>query len=232
MKKSRLFLLSFLIAVCFNDPALANQEDAAFLRKAAEQYMLAQFAKTPGMKREDSAGNIDEGKNYGGRCEGYLTAQLQGRRIQRNNQVKMVCKKPSGGYTVLVPVTVRKLIPTLTAVQNLPRRTVLDESMLSQSYVDADLNSAQAVTDITLLEGSRLKKDIKAGEQIKNGDFCMVCRGDPVAIEAKTGSLSVKTSGQALSDGNYGDQVQVRNTKTRKLVNGLVTAPGVITVPL
>ena len=136
----------------------------------------------------------------------------------------MVCTKPSASFTVLVPVTVRKMVLALTAVQNLPRRSVLDESMFAKTFVDADVNSNKAVSDISMLQGSRLKKDLKAGEQIKNGDFCMVCRGDPVAIEAQTGSLSVKTTGQALGDGNTGDQVQVRNAKSGKLVTGMVTA--------
>ena len=233
MYKACLYLLSFITLLCLSDNALANREDAAFLKKAAEQYMLAQFPKEQSStKIEVKAGAIDESRDYGGKCEGYLTAQLQSRRITRNSQVKLSCTKPDKSWNVVVPVTIRRLVATVTAVTNIPRRSVIDQSMLEESYVDADVNSAAAINDLDALLGSRVKKDIKAGDQIKNGDFCMICRGDDITIQAQKGSLNVKTQGQALSDGNIGDQVQVRNTKSRKVVTGIVSAAGIVQVPM
>ena len=233
MYKAGLYLLTIAIMLCLSTQALANKEDAAFFKKAAEQYMLAQFPKdNSAVKIEVKAGTIDESRDYGGRCEGFLTAQLQSRRILRNSQVKLSCSRPDNSWTLVIPVTIRRLVPSVTAQVNIPRRSVIDESMLSESYVDADVNSASAINDISALVGSRLKKDIKAGDQIKSGDFCMICRGDDVTLLAKTGALSVKTQGQAMSDGNLGDKVQVRNTKSRKIVTGTVTGAGIVQVPM
>lgn len=233
MYKARLYLLTIACMLCLNTQALANKEDVAFFKKAAEQYMLAQFPKdNSSAKIEVKAGTIDESRDYGGRCEGFLTAQLQSRRIMRNSQVKLSCNKPDHSWTLVIPVTIRRFVPTVTASVNIPKRSVIDENMLSESYVDADVNSASAINDVAALVGSRLKKDIKAGDQIKNGDFCMICRGDNVTLLARTGALSVKTQGQAMSDGNLGDQVQVRNTKSRKVVTGIVTSAGIVQVPM
>ncbi len=233
MYKAVLYPLTIACMLCLSTQAQASKEEAAFFKKAAEQYMLAQFPKdNSSNKIEVKAGFIDESRDFGGKCEGYLTAQLQSKRIMRNSQVKLSCNKPNHSWTLMIPVSVRRLVPTVTAIVNIPKRSVIDESMLEASYVDADVNSVSAINDVNALVGSRLKKDIKAGDQIKSGDFCMICRGDNITLLAQKGSLSVKTQGQALSDGNLGDQVQVRNTKSRKVVTGIVTQAGIVQVPM
>ena len=232
MMRSSLLLLTILSTVCFSFNVHASADEANFLKKAAEQYMLAQFPKDGPGRLEAQSGKIDEKRNYGGRCEGYLTAQLVGKRITRNSQVKLSCSNPQNKWDVIVPVTVRRLIPTVTASTNLPRRTLIEEQMLQESWVDSELNTQAAVTDASLLIGSRLKRDIKSGEQIKNGDYCMVCRGDNVTIEAQTANLAVKTQGIAMADGNLGDQIQVRNIKSRRLISAIVSSSGTVKVGL
>ena len=226
--------VSAAAALCLSIPqAQATREEAQFLRTVAEQYMLAQFRdQGDGSRIEVQAAGLDERRDYGGKCEGYLTAPLQGSRITRSSQVKISCKKPGHAFEVIVPVSVRRLIPSVTAARNLARSEIISADMLRETYVDDRTNSQAAVNDVRALTGVRLKRAIKEGEQIKSGDFCMVCRGDQVNLEAQTPYLSVKTKGEALSDGNLNDQVQVRNLKTRKVVTGFVTGAGSVKIAL
>ena len=60
----------------------------------------------------------------------------------------------------------------------------------------------------------------------------MVCRGDNVTIEAQTANLAVKTQGIAMADGNLGDQIQVRNIKSRRLISAIVSSSGTVKVGL
>lgn len=223
-------MLTFLLAFAFNFPANATSEETEYLRHVAEQYMLAQFPSDSQYKIEVKAGKLDERRSYGGHCDGYLMAEIPGSRITRSSLVRISCRDPKNTYTVTVPVTVRKLVPTVTAADNLRKQTVITPQMLREAYVDIDTNSATAVNDAGSLVGCKLKKDVKAGDQIKNGDFCMVCRGDEVNIEAVSGNLYLKTKGEALGDGNLNDQVQVRNSRSRKVVNATVTAAGTVRV--
>ncbi len=215
-------------------PAKATRAEAEFLRTVAEQYVLAQFpqGQQGGARIDVKAARLDERRDYGGKCEGYLTAELQGSRITRSSQVKISCARPGAGYTIYVPVTVRRLIPSVTAAQNLPRSTVIGPGMLKEDYVDESTNSQAAVNDAQALQGVKLKRDIREGEQIRNGDFCMVCRGDPVNIEAVTSNLSLKAQGETLTDGNLNDQVQVRNSKSKKVITATVTGAGTVRVLL
>lgn len=52
--------------------------------------------------------------------------------------------------------------------------------------------------------------------------ICMVCKGDLVTIFAKTGTLTIKTTGFALQDGNVGEQIRVKNQKSGKTISARV----------
>ena len=172
------FALSLTLTLTLCAPACATVEEVAFLRRVAEQYVLAQFQnRTDDIKVEVEAGRLDERRNYGGRCEGYLTAQLRGNEIRSENT-----------------------------------------------------NLTTAVSDPNVLVGSRLKRDVRQGEQIRSNGFCVVCKNDKVNIVARSGGLSLKTSGIALQEGNVNESIRVRNIKSDKVISAVVTAPGEVQV--
>lgn len=231
---SLIFLAAALGAALCPGPAAATPAEAEFLKHVAEQFVLAQFPDRNhgSYKVEVKAGKVDELRDYGGKCEGYLTAELAGQKVVPGAQVRIECSRPGAKFTVNVPVSVSILRPAVIAARPLPRGTVLDASMLQSTWVSEKLSNPAAVSDPQGLLGVKLKKDLKAGSQIRRSDFCMICRGDMVTIEAATSNLSLKTSGQAVDDGNLNDNVQIRNTKSKKIVTGVVTGPGTVRVLL
>jgi flagella basal body P-ring formation protein FlgA len=58
----------------------------------------------------------------------------------------------------------------------------------------------------------------------------LVKRGQEVILMATSASMKVRMSGKALADGAKGDLIQVRNIKTRRVVEGIVTAAGLVQV--
>ncbi len=225
--KFSLLLLSFALAL----PAQATVEEAEFLRRVAEQYVLAQFQnRTDNIKVQVEAGRLDERRNYGGHCEGYLTAQLRGNEIRSSSQVMISCGQPGNQYTLYIPVRVSVLTPALVAARNLTKGSVISPDDLTQVYLDENTNLTTAISDPNLLVGSRLKRDVRQGEQIRANGFCMVCKNDKVNIIARSHGLSLKTSGIALQEGNANEQIRVRNTKSDKVISAKVTAPGEVQV--
>lgn len=53
-----------------------------------------------------------------------------------------------------------------------------------------------------------------------------------MVIIAKNAKFEVKMSGVAKSSGAKGDTVQVTNQSSKKVVEGVVIAPGVVQVPM
>lgn len=209
----------------------ATVQEAEFLRKVAEQYVLAQFQnRSDDIKVQVEAGRLDERRDYGGKCEGYLTAQLRGNEIRSTSQVIISCDQPGNKYTLYIPVQVSILTPALVAARNLTKGNVISPDDLATVYIDENTNLTTAVSDPNILVGSRLKRDVRQGDQIRSNGFCVVCKNDKVNIVARSHGLSLKTSGIALQEGNINESIQVRNLKSEKVISAVVTAPGEVQV--
>lgn len=211
--------------------ANATPAEAKFLRKVAEQYILAQFQNSdPSTKVQVTAGRIDDRRDYGGKCEGYLTAELRGTEIKATSQVKITCSQPNNSYSIYVPVKVTMLTQAIVASRNLTRNTVISPADLKTIYIEDTSNQTAAVSDPNILVGSRLKRDVKAGDQIRVGTFCVVCKNDKVNIVANSRGLSLKTVGLALDDGGMNESIRVKNLKSQKTISAVVSAPGQVDV--
>ncbi len=58
-----------------------------------------------------------------------------------------------------------------------------------------------------------------------------ITRGDPVIIEARRGSVLIRTDGTAQDDGRMGDTIDVTNSRSGNTVRAQVVAPGRVRVP-
>jgi flagella basal body P-ring formation protein FlgA len=58
-----------------------------------------------------------------------------------------------------------------------------------------------------------------------------VRRGDVVTLEVRKGNLLIRTKGIALEDGRLNEQIDVENQRSGRQLRGIVTAPGVVTMP-
>lgn len=222
---------SLLMAISGTLQVGATVQEAEFLRKVAEQYVLAQFQnRSDDIKVQVEAGRLDERRDYGGKCEGYLTAQLRGNEIRTTSQVMISCDQPGNKYTLYIPVRVSILTPALVAARNLTKGNVISPDDLATVYIDENTNLTTAVSDPNILVGSRLKRDVRQGDQIRSNGFCVVCKNDKVNIVARSHGLSLKTSGIALQEGNINESIQVRNLKSEKVISAVVTAPGEVQV--
>ena len=220
-----------LMAISGTQQVGATVQEAEFLRKVAEQYVLAQFQnRSDDIRVQVEAGRLDERRDYGGKCEGYLTAQLRGNEIRSTSQVIISCDQPGNKYTLYIPVQVSILTPALVAARNLTKGNVISPDDLATVYIDENTNLTTAVSDPNILVGSRLKRDVRQGDQIRSNGFCVVCKNDKVNIVARSHGLSLKTSGIALQEGNINESIQVRNLKSEKVISAVVTAPGEVQV--
>ena len=103
-------------------------------------------------------------------------------------------------------------------------------SSLEDSFVNESTNTSAVITDKSMILGSKARRDIRAGEQIKVSDFCVIAKGDIVTIVASTNNLEIKTQGQALEEGKVNDLIQVKNVKTKKVIQAVVTGPNTVKV--
>jgi len=88
-------------------------------------------------------------------------------------------------------------------------------------------------SDPNTVLGRRLKASLSLGQLVKARHLEMdwlVEKDQEIVIEIRIGGVSVSVSGQALSDGQYGEDVTARNLSSGQVVQGVVVGPKKIAV--
>ncbi|MFT6907310.1 MAG: flagella basal body P-ring formation protein FlgA [Oleiphilaceae bacterium] len=156
-------------------------------------------------------------------CLTDLTGEIVGNEIKKNISVKITCSD-SNQWTTYVRARVKLLLPRVVTTKPLSKGQTLVLTNIKLSYVDKLHVRNGSFSDINILVGTRLKRNLSADRVIKNRDICFVCKNDKVSIRAVNNGLSIKASGIALSDANIGGTVRVRNSHTQRIVVGRVSA--------
>lgn len=83
------------------------------------------------------------------------------------------------------------------------------------------------------LVGKALRRNTRAGVMLKLADVTeplAVHRNSQVTVLFRSGPMTLTVVGQSLTDASAGQPVQVMNTVTRKILNGVATAEGAVEV--
>jgi flagella basal body P-ring formation protein FlgA len=109
---------------------------------------------------------------------------------------------------------------------------MISESDLTFAEVDLNQIRSNVYTEKELLVGARVKKRIGAGQAIRATDTCLVCEDQTVTIVAKNKALRITADGKALADGLKGESVVVKNARSGKSIEAVVTGLNEVTVNL
>jgi flagella basal body P-ring formation protein FlgA len=118
-------------------------------------------------------------------------------------------------------------------VGTLPAGTVLTQADIEMKQVPLEFTDRTGIADIGQIVGKALKRNTRAGLLIKTSDIeepMIVRRNSPVTVVFRTGPLTLTVQAQALGDASVGGTVQVMNSVTHKLLNGIAMADGSVEV--
>ncbi|MDP2559876.1 flagellar basal body P-ring formation chaperone FlgA [Psychrobium sp. 1_MG-2023] len=192
-------------------------------------YIKAQLDDSSNKKTEINVSKIDRRKKLAV-CQTPLEIKVAGKQgLKRNSTIHVSCQ---GTWNLYVPVQVKQLMSVIVAAKNLSPGTLLNKSNLKKAYADMTITMGQTVEQLSQVTGSKVKRYIQQGRPILFTSVCLVCRGDPVSIYAKKGSLIIKSSGIALNDGSIGQIISVKNSSSGRTVEGTVVAVGEIEIKL
>ena len=138
-------------------------------------------------------------------------------------------------WAIHVPVQVQAFDQVVVSDMPIAKGTHLTTSDLRLELADVSLLYTGYFKSMTELEGFVARRPIPA-EQIMSPALVdpakMVNRGEKVMIIAEGPGISIRASGKAMEDGAYGELIRVKNTNSNKVVEGRITAPGLIKVSL
>jgi flagella basal body P-ring formation protein FlgA len=167
------------------------------------------------------------------RCKQPLSAQLApGSRFSGKTTVHVKCAS-NNPWTVYLNADINLYARALHSAGPLNRGDVLSEADLEFTEVNLSQIRHGYFTEKEQLVGQQLKRRLPQNRLIKSNYVeppTLVKRGELVSIVAENRGYSVKMSGVAMSNGSKGERVQVRNSSSKRIVEGVVEEFGVVSI--
>ena len=138
-------------------------------------------------------------------------------------------------WKVYIPVQIALYKNIIVSKHPLVKGQIVDRNNISFAKIELTSSNQAYFTEDNHVIGKILTRALGAGKPIKARYLKaanLVIRGQEVILRATTASIQVIMSGKALADGAKGDLIRVRNSKTRRIVEGIVTKAGTVQVKM
>ena len=212
--------LSFLTSAAV---AAQQWQPTETIAAAAERFVLEKIG--PKARRTTVRAGMLDSRHRLSRCTKELEPFLRrGAKIEVRTIVGVRCsgEKP---WKVYLPVEVIVTDKVLVASRTLPRGHVLAADDLVVEQRDVSRLLTGYISDAKPFVGQRLKAQIIAGRILTpamlQADIA-VKRGQSVTLTVASGGINIQMSGKALMDGAINQRIRVENTKSGRVVEGIV----------
>jgi flagella basal body P-ring formation protein FlgA len=223
-----------VLAASLTARAQGPTQDLEAIRATARDFAMEQAQAIVDGEPSVQVGGLD-GRLRLARCDQGLEAFLPpGARLPGSATIGVRCLGPTV-WSVYLTAQIKVLAEVVVARRYLARGAVIDTDDLELRALDLGAITSGYFIDPTAVEGLAVKRPLAPGAVVAPAQVARVMsvrRGDQVQILLRAGGLEVSSTGKALGDGAVGDRIQVRNLKSRKVVEGQVEGPGVVGVSL
>ncbi len=215
----KLILIKLLILTTIFFPnnlyALSGKEINNYIKKwLASEGMKSNPQFSPNKKLSNCNKNVSYQKHY-----------------NSFKLIKVSCegKKP---WTIFVNTNLNNLEQKKITVSKFNKILVLNKSIEKGNYIRKNdlvfINSSKRNVFFNYKEeliGRKVKQNLRKGQYILPrhlfGKYS-VNEGDPVVIVSKFKNTEVSTGGIAIKSGNIGDVLEVKNTRSGKIIKGIL----------
>ena len=226
-----LALSTYSRADAFTSPEQLIGVTQGFLEFTVEDYLAT--SQTEG-RYQIQVNNLDPRLRLA-RCDKELTASLESPAQPMGRVIVRVRCEGLSPWTIFVPAQVKLFRDVVTVNHPLKRGMVIDYPDVTLRERDVSLISQGYLTATELAVGQKLLRPMVTDQVLTLTHLeqaAAVRKGDHVVISARSGTLSVKMPGEALSDGGLSEQIRVKNLNSKRVIRARVTAPGQVEVAL
>ncbi|MDP2380727.1 MAG: flagellar basal body P-ring formation chaperone FlgA [Pseudohongiella sp.] len=166
-------------------------------------------------------------------CSIHLEASMsrhngQGGRVS----VKVDCRD-AAPWARHVAAQVRVYRDAVVTLRNMPRGAVISATDIAVREVDVSMIRGQIIESIDDALGMEVKRHTNT-DAVLSLDMLstplMVKRGETVVVTAERAGVVIRQQGIALQDGESGKQIQIRNSRSDRVIQAIVTGPGEVKV--
>lgn len=215
-----------------NETATALEQIQDHLGRTLRQFVAAQ-AEEFGRRVEFEIGQLDPRLNLAF-CDRPLRDNFDPLTRPGRVAIKVECDG-SRPWSLFVPVQIQAWQQVVVTSAALARGQQISESDVT--LAEAELSSLRSgyLSRIEDAAGLIVRRNLEPGAPLHAGLLeqpQVVKRGDEVIIRADNAIMSVQVPGIALSDGRAGEQVNVRNLSSNRVIRAIVVDVGEVRVPL
>ena len=137
------------------------------------------------------------------------------------------------GAPVEVTGTIELMVEVPHLAATLKAGAVLTPNDIEMKQVPFGYADRSGIASLADLVGKELRRNGRAGLMLKAADVgepLAVRRNTQVTVLLRTGPMTLTVLGQSLGDASLGQPVQVMNSVTKKILNGVATAHGTVEI--
>ncbi|HVC15667.1 MAG TPA: flagellar basal body P-ring formation chaperone FlgA [Rhodanobacter sp.] len=209
-------------------PTWATQAPAT-VRAAAEQALRQHYA-LPGSRVEVKSAPLDIRLHLAD-CHLPLRATIPDYAAPASRMTVQVQCPQAGGWSVRVPLQLQLFRKVLVTNRALLRGDGLHPGDLHAEERDVTRLGYGYIGNPDETTGRILSRPLAAGSVLTPGALGgrrTVRAGDHVQLVARMGGIEVRASGVALGSGDDGARLRVRNDSSGRVIDAMVSAPGVV----
>lgn len=199
------------------------------VRATAEQAVRQQYA-SPGSRIEVTAGPLDLRLQLA-ECRLPLRAVIA-RDAQPVSRMAVPVQCPQeGGWTVRVPLQLQLFRHALVTSRPLLRGDGVNAADVHVEERDVTRLGYGYIENLEQVAGRSLARSVASGSVLSPGMLGgrrMVRAGDHVEMVARLDGIEVRANGVALGSGDNGARLRVRNESSGKVVDAIISSPGVV----
>jgi flagellar basal body P-ring formation protein FlgA len=138
-------------------------------------------------------------------------------------------------WSLYVPVSVKSFKMVATLKHAVTRNTVINENDILLKKMNVNRLSSGYFDNTNQLVGKVLTQNLSQGVVLTQHHIkspMAIKRGQSVTLIAKNSVIEVRMQGVAMSKGAIGERIKVKNTKSRRIIEGVIIDKNLISVNL
>jgi flagellar basal body P-ring formation protein FlgA len=235
MKRNNLIqmLVATLILCAMWQNAAAERQSLTSIQLQAESFLAnypyqspypVQFRITP----------LDPRLNLNACASALQISFTRNDKISGNTSLKVSCPEPTN-WKIHLPVSVDLFDDVLVTRIPLVRGHAISKKDVKFRKTNVSNLNRGYFRHLDDLKKLQVKQNLPANRVLNSSNLEareLIKSGQKVTIILKFKGLQVKSNGEALQSASEGDLIKVRNTESRKIIQGIVSADGQVQVSL
>ncbi|MBV9863569.1 MAG: flagellar basal body P-ring formation protein FlgA [Alphaproteobacteria bacterium] len=151
----------------------------------------------------------------------------------RAGRVTAVVASATGPERLRVTAQFYQLATVLVPARVIEPGEIIGDRDLEPATVRLDHGGQDPLGDPAAFIGKTPRHPLRAHEPVRAADLqspVVVHRGELVTMVVETPLMTLSAQGQAMEDAARGDAIRVTNSKSSRVIEGVVTGPGTVSV--